>query len=157
MFCRHCGQQLDDQAVICVRCGRTPQNGVYFCWYCGAQTNPIAQVCTNCGVAMQSANQSQAGNKSKLTAGLLGIFLGGFGFHNFYLGYTNKAIIQLVLGLIGFFGSCSQFFFYGFGYYGFGNPWGFTLWISSVWGFIEGIMILSGSINTDGQGYRLRD
>ena len=29
------------------------------------------------------------GNKSKMAAGLLGIFLGTFGVHNFYLGYTT--------------------------------------------------------------------
>lgn len=151
MFCRHCGQQLDNQAVVCIRCGRTPQNGIYYCWYCGAASNPIAQVCTNCGVALQNQTQGQYGSKSKLTAGLLAIFVGGFGIHNFYLGFTNKAIIQLILGLIGFF---SQTIFWRSGFY-FG--WGFPLWISSIWGFIEGILILTGSINTDGQGYRLRE
>ena len=35
--------------------------------------------------------------KSKIGAGLLGIFLGGFGVHNFYLGYKDKAIAQLFL------------------------------------------------------------
>lgn len=29
--------------------------------------------------------------KSKMAAGLLGIFLGGLGIHNFYLGYTGKS------------------------------------------------------------------
>ena len=31
----------------------------------------------------------------KLTAALLGIFLGGFGAHKFYLGYTTTGLIQL--------------------------------------------------------------
>jgi TM2 domain-containing membrane protein YozV len=31
---------------------------------------------------------------------LLGIFLGSFGVHNFYLGYIKKAVIQLVISLI---------------------------------------------------------
>ena len=34
--------------------------------------------------------------KSKIIAGILGIFLGGFGIHNFYLGRTTRAVIQLV-------------------------------------------------------------
>lgn len=38
--------------------------------------------------------------KSKMAAGLLGIFLGAFGVHNFYLGYTTKAVIQLCLTLL---------------------------------------------------------
>ena len=65
--------------------------------------------------------------KSKMAAGLLGIFLGGFGVHNFYLGFTSKAVIQIVVSLI-------------------------TCGIGSLWGFIEGIMILTGSINTDASG-----
>ena len=39
--------------------------------------------------------------KSKLAAGLLGIFLGCFGVHNFYLGNTGKAVAQLLLTVIG--------------------------------------------------------
>lgn len=61
--------------------------------------------------------------KSKLVAGLLGIFLGGFGVHNFYLGFTTRAVIQIVVSLV----TC------GFG---------------SLWGFIEGILILCGHYAT---------
>ena len=39
--------------------------------------------------------------QSKLAAGLLGIFLGGLGVHNFYLGNTGKAVAQLLLTLVG--------------------------------------------------------
>ena len=38
--------------------------------------------------------------KSRLAYILLAIFLGGFGVHNFYAGYTKKAIIQLLLTLL---------------------------------------------------------
>lgn len=38
--------------------------------------------------------------KSKLTAGLLAIFLGGLGIHKFYLGYTKEGIIMLCVTLI---------------------------------------------------------
>ena len=59
--------------------------------------------------------------KSKVTAALLAFFLGGFGIHNFYLGYTAKGVIQLVLTLT----------FYG-------------ILISGIWAFVEFIMILTG-------------
>lgn len=35
--------------------------------------------------------------KSRLAYILLAIFLGGFGVHNFYAGFTKKAVIQLLL------------------------------------------------------------
>lgn len=39
--------------------------------------------------------------KSKIAAGLLGIFLGGLGIHKFYLGYTKEGVVMLVVGLLG--------------------------------------------------------
>lgn len=74
--------------------------------------------------------------KSKVTAGLLGIFLGGFGVHNFYLGYTSKAVVQLLLSVL----SCGALYA-----------------ISEIWGLIEGVMILCGSIKQDGKGLPLKD
>ena len=38
--------------------------------------------------------------KSRLAYILLAIFLGGFGVHNFYAGYTKKAVIQLLLTVL---------------------------------------------------------
>ena len=59
--------------------------------------------------------------KSKAAAGLLGIFLGCFGFHNFYLGYTGRALAQLLITLLSI---------------------GLFAPVSALWGFIEGIVIL---------------
>ncbi|MDP0489493.1 MAG: TM2 domain-containing protein [Verrucomicrobiota bacterium JB023] len=40
------------------------------------------------------------GADRKLVAGILGILLGGFGVHKFYLGYQKEGIIQLVVTLL---------------------------------------------------------
>ena len=74
--------------------------------------------------------------KSKLAAGLLGILIGSFGVHNFYLGYTGKAVAQLLITLL----TC-----------------GAGAVISGIWALIEGIMILTGSINVDGKNVPLAD
>ncbi len=134
MFCRNCGNQMDDQAVVCVKCGVAAGNGTQFCPNCGAQTVPGAAVCTQCGVAFAPA--VNPASKSKLCAGLLGIFLGGLGVHNFYLGFTGKAVAQLLISLL----SCG----------------GLAI-VSSVWGLVEGIMILTGSVNKDAKGNPLKD
>ena len=79
-----------------------------------------------------------------MAAGLFGIFLGCWGVHNFYLGYTGKAVAQLVLSIVGIITSCL--------YIGV-----FLILAAEIWGLIEGIMILSGSINTDADGVPLTD
>ena len=69
--------------------------------------------------------------KQWIIAVLLAFFLGTLGIHNFYMGYTMRGIIQLVLTLT-FIGAI----------------------VSAVWAFIEFILILmrSGSYACDAQG-----
>lgn len=74
--------------------------------------------------------------KSKLAAGLLAIFLGSIGIHNFYLGYTNRALIQLLVTVC----TC------GLGGVAMG-----------IWALVEGIQILTGSIVTDARGIPLAE
>jgi hypothetical protein len=63
--------------------------------------------------------------KSRVTAGVLGILLGSLGVHRFYLGSIGIGMLQvfLFLGLI-FFGA---------------------FWLVTIWGIVEGIMILRGA------------
>lgn len=143
MFCRNCGEKyVADEAVMCVKCGAQKGTGVNFCPNCGGQTQMGAQVCTRCGVAMSAYEMK--GDKSKIAAGLLGIFLGCFGVHNFYLGYTSKAVIQLVCTIVGMVLSCV-----GIGV--------LVVLGIEIWGLVEGIMILCGKIDRDAQGRLLAD
>lgn len=112
-FCSNCGNELQENAYVCLKCGAKV----------GEQ--PVSRV-----------NDVNPNAKSKMAAGLLGIFLGGLGIHNFYLGNTGKAVAQLLISIL----SC-----------GFLSP------VSAIWGLIEGILILTGSINTDASGNPLKD
>jgi TM2 domain-containing membrane protein YozV len=70
--------------------------------------------------------------KSRLTAGLLGIFLGALGVHRFYLGYLSIGVLQILVTVA-------------------------TCGVGGFWGFIEGILILRGkAITTDADGRPLR-
>ena len=68
MYCRNCGNQMDDVAAVCVQCGTAKGVGQNYCPNCGAQTIPNAVVCTNCGVALNAAPAAGAGQKSKMAA-----------------------------------------------------------------------------------------
>ncbi len=139
MFCKNCGKEIDANAAICVNCGFAKGTGEKFCANCGNEVDPAATVCLNCGHAIEvKPNVDPALQKSKLVAGLLGIFLGSLGVHNFYLGNTGKAVAQLLIGVLG---SCIAV-----------GPA-----VSGIWGLIEGIMILVGKIDKDGKGIPLKD
>ncbi len=131
MYCKNCGNEMDNVAAVCVKCGAPRNAGNRFCPNCGAETAPGQAVCLRCGVALSQA-VPEGERKSKLVAGLLGIFLGGWGIHNFYLGYTTKGVIQLILTIC-------------------------TCGIAALWGFIEGILILCGKINVDAKGIPLKE
>jgi TM2 domain-containing membrane protein YozV len=138
MYCRNCGKEVLDQAVVCVNCGVNPKSGGNYCHNCGAETNPAAEVCIKCGVKLGGGSIGES-SKSRVVAGLLGIFLGSLGIHRFYLGYTAIGFIQLTLALGGLI-TC-----------------GLTSTISALWGLIEGILIFMGTINKDAQGNPLKD
>ena len=125
---------MDVNAVVCVKCGVPKGSGTNYCHNCGAQTAPGAVVCVQCGVALTQVATGQ--QKSKMAAGLLGIFLGSLGVHNFYLGYYGKAIAQLLISVLSL---------------------GILAVASWIWGLIEGIVILTGSINKDAKGVPLKD
>ena len=63
----------------------------------------------------------------------MGILLGGLGIHRFYLGYVGIGIAQIAVTIV-------------------------TLGVGSIWGLVEGILILTGNgITKDAQGRPLRD
>jgi len=110
-----------------------------YCGNCGTQMDDSANVCPNCGTpangtAQQPAQNVPAGTqqKSKLVAGLLQIFLGSFGVGRFYLGYTGIAIGQIAATWL-------------------------TCGLGGIWPFIDGILILTGSVKTDANGVPLAD
>ena len=108
-----------------------------YCDKCGAKLNQGAAFCSKCANPVNGTQEVKG--KSKIGAGLLGIFLGSLGIHNFYLGYNSKAIAQLLLTLIGSL-AC-----------------GIGPIVATIWGLIEGIEILSGYINKDANGVPLVD
>ncbi len=103
-----------------------------YCKKCGAQLRDELRYCTTCGCRLETAKtkivkMAEMSTRSRLMAGLLGIFAGGFGVHNFYLGRIAIGILQIAVTLL-------------------------TFGVGSVWGLVEGILILCGRKDTDSKG-----
>ncbi len=52
MYCRNCGNEMHEEAVVCVKCGVLAGVGNHFCPTCGAPTHEEAVFCTTCGVSL---------------------------------------------------------------------------------------------------------
>lgn len=100
-----------------------------------------------CGVKMddgrisyfeQEQTSRMPNPRSKYLAGILGITLGGFGAHNWYLKKEGRALVQVValFGAIIFLGG------------GFPLPTSVAFLIGSLWGIIEGLLIVTSKAGT---------
>ena len=71
MFCRNCGEALNANQAICLKCGVKTGEGNPFCANCGKPTNPNAEVCLNCGVALKKSMQAGGLNGQEKTTMIL--------------------------------------------------------------------------------------
>lgn len=155
--CKICGKAMDDNYTVCPYCGAALSGDDAS----EAKTQPhydYSQQQQQQYSYQSNANQQQynAGyyqqpqqprnentdytpaprpQRSAYIAAILAFTLGVFGVHNFYLDKKNRALTQLLVALIG-------------GVFSVGIA---TIAIM-IWGYVEGVKILKGEINTDGTG-----
>ena len=66
-----------------------------FCQHCGKEVNDKAVVCVHCGCPLS------APSKSRALYVVLALFFGCLGVHNFYAGYNGRAVVQLLITILG--------------------------------------------------------
>jgi len=116
-----------------------PQPDEMYCPSCGKVIKKLAELCVHCGVrpaifatsGEETLDTTEYSPKSRIAAGILGILLGAFGVHRFYLGYVGIGIIQIIATLL-------------------------TAFIGGIWGIIEGIIIVAGGDWNDSDGKPLK-
>ena len=77
MFCKQCGNEILESAVVCIKCGVATGQSI--------------------------SNRINPKNRNRTTFILLGVLLGIIGFpgiHNFYAGYSGKGIAQLLMTVL---------------------------------------------------------
>ncbi len=125
LHCPQCGQAMRvatehlGVAVACPRCRQSLEP-----WRLISPTPVVSPPQLNPGVDGFSW-------RNRWIAGALGVLLGGFGVHRFYMGFVGIGIAQIVVTIITF---------------GIVGP---------IWGFIEGILCFCGAMR-DVDGYPLR-
>ena len=136
MYCRNCGNQIPDQAVVCVQCGVPKGQGSNYCPNCGEKTDPQAAVCIRCGVNLFSSGAAPVRGRSPCWPRACWAFSwAAWASTIFTWASPPRPLIQLLVSVIGGVVTC-----------------GVASVAMSIWGLVEGIMILTGSINKDASG-----
>lgn len=74
MFCKECGKEINDKAVMCPHCG------------CATGAN-----------AKNNQTSSEKSSKSRFMYIILIFLFGCFGINNFYIGRTKRGLTELIL------------------------------------------------------------
>jgi len=119
------------QRIFCKECGRSIGD-CNICPFCNARQKPQESVFYSFsdfyGIADDKKTSGEEGTSSRLTAGILQLFCGSLGIGRFYMGCKTYAVLQILSSLV-------------------------TCGIGGVlWGFMDGIMILTGAVRYDGKG-----
>lgn len=152
MYCRNCGRKIEDGFEYCDECEKKlneakeekkeEKEEVVEVVENNNNNNNNSEESKENEVKNENTTNTTSNNavnpqaKSKVAAGIFAILLGAFGVHNFYLGFNGKAVAQLLMTVL----SC-----------GILSP------VSALWALIEGILILTGSQNTDADGVELKE
>lgn len=88
MYCKNCGKEIDDNADVCIYCGKN------------VKEQPEINIVNN--NVNTNMNTGLIGTKSKWVAFFLCLFLGALGAHRFYVGKVGTGLIYLfTVGLFG--------------------------------------------------------
>ena len=89
MYCKNCGNELNENSVACLKCGCDPKKGNKNCPSCGVETNPNQVICVKCGGSLkkESFNIDTSSLGAIDTSTLL----------------KNKQLILALVALIGYF------------------------------------------------------
>lgn len=92
MFCSQCGRNIETSARFCPQCGADLSGNTY----AGANDRRVVDV-------QPAVRASRRSYREKSIALILGLLLGCWGAHRFYLGEKSSAASMLGIGLAGLF------------------------------------------------------
>lgn len=65
MYCKNCGAELNENAVVCTKCGVLVGDGNKFCPNCGAEPDPLAAICVKCGYELKPIKLNKISNSKR--------------------------------------------------------------------------------------------
>ncbi len=97
MFCTHCGEEIQAQQQVCVRCGFAAGAGASFCAHCGNGVTAGQAVCVRCGFPLRPGGGATSGS---VRAVAILCLVGGIWAAVVVLGYLAFALATFGIGCL---------------------------------------------------------
>lgn len=93
MYCKSCGEHMNDNQAICLKCGVPAGKGKGFCPNCGNATHEEAVICVKCGISLTNTEKPDVTNiqrRSIVSAIILSLLTCGIYSIFWYISLTNE-------------------------------------------------------------------
>ncbi len=80
MYCKNCGEALNENQDICLNCGVEKGSGKAFCENCGGAVNATDTKCPSCGFSTVSVTKAETEANQSMIFGIISVVAGGLSF-----------------------------------------------------------------------------
>ena len=101
MHCKNCGEAMNEEQAICIKCGTKKGKGEKFCEHCGKEVASEADICMSCGCKVKRSKKEDSSSESFEVSSFINLLPIICGLGSLFCACFISTFIGLGIGVVG--------------------------------------------------------